>query len=83
MMTRKDFAALAHALNCTRPARPNTITVVSTAEARTWSITMEGIIEVCAASNPRFDSDRFRAACTVDITPEDWVYPADHTDGID
>jgi len=69
MMTRKDFAALAHALNHTRPAQPNMQTLVSHAENRVWSSTVEAIKDVCAASNPRFDANRFHDACTVDITP--------------
>ena len=69
MMTRKDFAALAHALNRTRPARPNLMTVVSHAENWVWDSTVQGIKDVCAASNPRFDADRFHAACRVDLTP--------------
>jgi hypothetical protein len=93
MMTRKDFAALAHALNRTRPARPNLMTVVSHAENWVWDSTVQGIKDVCAASNPRFDADRFHAACRVDFTPApvspdapeppDCVYPVGHPDGID
>jgi len=56
MMTRKDFAALASALNRTRPPEPD-------AEHYIWSSTVQNIKDVCAASNPRFDADRFHAAC--------------------
>jgi len=44
-------------------------TVVSCAENYVWNSAVQGIKDVCAASNPRFDADRFDAACTVDITP--------------
>lgn len=77
-MTRKDYVALAAALNTTRPL--NMVTADQwTAEGATglaaaagaydlgrtsqWVNTVQEVADMLAADNPRFDRNRFIAAC--------------------
>lgn len=60
MMTKKDFVALAEALNRTMPY---VLPGHQEAEYYVWSQVVRVIRDVCAASNPRFESDRFYLAC--------------------
>jgi hypothetical protein len=53
-MTRKDFEALAAALNAARYVSAEKV----------WDVVAVKIAEVCASDNPRFDSARFFAACS-------------------
>jgi hypothetical protein len=55
MMTRKDYRAFAEAINRVYRASPRSRLVVA-------EIT-HGLEEVLRADNPRFDRERFRAAC--------------------
>jgi hypothetical protein len=55
-MFQRDFEALAAALNSTKPISMSPRTCP-------WWRTVQAVTEVCEASNPRFDEDRFHAAC--------------------
>lgn len=58
MMTRKDYVAIAKAIASVRDPNDNLDEVV------TASLIAEKIANVCAADNPRFDRERFIAACS-------------------
>lgn len=71
-MTRKDFQALASALKAQRDSY-----------APHWDANLfrahfdacKAVADVCGASNPRFDRDRFFTACGIDlITREKFGY---------
>ena len=56
-MTRKDYVAIARALN-------EQVSFVTTENARyVLAAVMQHTADVFAADNPRFDRDRFMAAC--------------------
>ena len=57
-MTRKHFQALAAALASTRPA-----STYGSNDYDVWQHTVSAVASVCAAHNPNFDRERFRAAC--------------------
>lgn len=57
-MTKRDFEALADALANVRPSHSALDTVY-----RGWKDSVFAVADVCAASNPRFDRERFIAAC--------------------
>lgn len=61
-MTKKDFIALAEALNA---AKPFGIKHAARAKAahEAWENCCHRIANACAASNGRFDRNRFLAAC--------------------
>jgi hypothetical protein len=65
-MTRKDFEAIAQAIIDTYPLAedddPATMDSVPELMAfGTWSAMRSTIADVCAASNPRFDHEKFLA----------------------
>lgn len=57
-MTKKDFQALARALHSCKYAGDEVV-------ARTY---IDAIADVCKASNPRFDRERFIEACETGTT---------------
>ena len=64
-MTRKDYVAIADAFNNGKPP-----TMIGVREPnpedradRTWVILRSEVANVLAADNPRFDRERFYAAC--------------------
>ena len=67
-MTKKDYVALAEILKATKEAahqslflgHEDLLLVVGTIES-----VQGGIAYLCAQDNPRFDSERFHAACDI------------------
>lgn len=56
-MSRKDYEALAEAIRAIRPEGK-----ISKADNQ-WYSTIDALCVVLGRDNPRFDEDRFRAAC--------------------
>jgi hypothetical protein len=56
-LTRKDYAAVAAEL---RGVKPNSRSYI---ELQTWKTCCDAVAHGFAADNPRFDRDRFLAAC--------------------
>lgn len=59
-MTKKDFIALADALRREKPGKNwDLYRAVRTAKQTQWALDVEAISLVCAASNPRFNKDKW------------------------
>lgn len=61
-MTRKHFKTIAAALADLRPNNPTGWVSIGSALAL-WSDCVYRMANLCADSNPRFDRDKFLAAC--------------------
>lgn len=69
-MTRKDYVAIARAINvaaaaCVKAGSGYTTQTQNVAASGACRITAEAIAEHCASDNPRFDRVRFLKACGV------------------
>jgi len=58
MLTKKDFVAIAGALRYAYATADKTPEAIASVKA-----TEDEVVKIFAASNPRFDEDRFRNAC--------------------
>lgn len=66
-MTRKHFQALADGLALTRPEQgPDESDAIFTVRFTQWVDDLHAVARACAASNPRFDRERFTLACSLD-----------------
>jgi len=57
-MTRKHYVAIARALQFAKPK-------VNDPKYYAWKTLVSEMVSICAADNPRFNSDKFRAACGI------------------
>ena len=62
-MTRKDYVAIATALNRTYPAHRRELDGKPDEAVAQWQFSVDAIADVLAEDNPRFDRDRFLKAC--------------------
>jgi hypothetical protein len=60
-MTRKHFQLIADSLQLVRPAKP--AEGEESAEYGQWLLTVATLARQLSGTNPRFDADRFLAAC--------------------
>lgn len=60
-MTKKDYVKLADLFKRMYPATHNGQPALDAFAE--WGDLKEGLMEILAADNPRFDRDRFNAAC--------------------
>jgi hypothetical protein len=67
MLTSKTFKTLAKALQTSRPDPAATLLGSLDPDAEwmlvQWELDVKAVADVCAASNPRFDRERFIQAC--------------------
>jgi hypothetical protein len=67
-MTRKDFQAIAHAMDVAGQAFPPFNDEREAGEYVAWVRCCNSLADVCALSKPNFDRARFRKACGMEIT---------------
>ncbi len=77
MMSRKNYVAMAAALKAARPRAKCfegcKVHAPTPAELATWHTCVMAAADVFALDNPRFDRERFAAACGYDMQGEQGV----------
>lgn len=62
-MTRKDYELIAAAIKEAKPLLPPVADYAETTRQLGWQTTAHAVAEALARDNPRFDRERFLAAC--------------------